>query len=98
MPMMLDLPTDAQRQTGRPQSHATHYGHPQPQATKCGHLLHPSAPKRTPLCPACITSEVKTKMDLALKGLIAEGGLMPSDYMRDRRWQRAKLRYEIGQK
>jgi hypothetical protein len=34
-------------------------------------------------------------MNLALQGLIAEGGLAPVEHMRDRRWQRAKLRYEI---
>ena len=74
------------------------YGHPRPQATSCGHLLHPSAPAHTPLCPACITSHAKAKMDSALKGLIAEGGLIPSECIRDRRWQRAKLRYEIASK
>jgi hypothetical protein len=35
-------------------------------------------------------------MDDAFKGLVAEGGLLPTEYMRDRRWQRAKLRYEIA--
>jgi hypothetical protein len=34
-------------------------------------------------------------MNAALKGLIAEGGPTPSVHMRDRRWQRAKLRYDI---
>jgi hypothetical protein len=52
----------------------------------------------TPLCPACVISQAKAKMDAALKGLIAEGGPIPPGYMRDRRWQRAKLRYEIASK
>jgi hypothetical protein len=34
-------------------------------------------------------------MNAALKELIAEGGLVLSNSFRDRRWQRAKLRYEI---
>jgi hypothetical protein len=34
-------------------------------------------------------------MNLALQGLIVEGGLTPVEHMRDRRWQRAKMRYEI---
>lgn len=98
--MMLDHPVGAQetRRGKSRQASQTYYGHPQPQATKCGHVLHPSAPEHTPLCPACITSQAKAKMDSALKGLIAEGGLIPADYMRDRRWQRVKLRYEIANK
>jgi hypothetical protein len=37
-------------------------------------------------------------MDAATKVLIAEGGLVPPEYFRDRRWQRAKLRYEIAKR
>lgn len=37
-------------------------------------------------------------MNAALKGLVAEGGLVPAEDMRDRRWQQAKLRYEVVQK
>lgn len=37
-------------------------------------------------------------MNAALQGLIVEGGLLPEDHMRDRRWQRAKLRYDIANK
>lgn len=96
MAIMLQAPT---KQVDRPtQDVNVSYGHLRQQATSCSHMLHPSAPAHTPLCPTCVTSQAKAKMDAALKGLIAEGGLIPSDYMRDRRWQRAKLRYEIASK
>ncbi|KAF2822092.1 hypothetical protein CC86DRAFT_458611 [Ophiobolus disseminans] len=97
MPMMLDHPVEQPntRPEGSPKGRQT-CGHLQQQATKCGHIIHPSAPAHTPLCPACLTSQIKSRMDLALIGLIAEGGLFPADCMRDRRWQRSKLRYEIA--
>jgi hypothetical protein len=34
-------------------------------------------------------------MNLALKGLVAEGGLVPGKHMRNRRWQRAMRQYEV---
>jgi hypothetical protein len=94
MPMMLEHPAYlpmAQLEKQLP----THYGHPRGCATICHHTLHPSAAAHTPLCPACTMSVAKAKMEAALKGLAAEGGLVPTDYLRDRRWLRAKLRYEV---
>jgi hypothetical protein len=43
-------------------------------------------------------SATKAKMDTALKGLAAEGGLLPTDYLRDRRWLQARLRYEVAKR
>jgi hypothetical protein len=77
------------------QGHHTYFGHLRRQATRCGHIIHPSASTHTPLCPSCTTARAKSNMNAALKELIAEGGLVPSHACRDRRWQRAKLRYEI---
>ncbi|KAH4263536.1 hypothetical protein HBI04_150250 [Parastagonospora nodorum] len=98
MPMMLDqyLAFPDMRSERPLQGNQTYYSHPRRQATKCGHIIHPSASEHTPLCPACLTSRAKSYMNVALKGLIAEGGPSPSDSMRDRRWQRAKLRYDIA--
>ncbi|KAH7380441.1 hypothetical protein DE146DRAFT_625111 [Phaeosphaeria sp. MPI-PUGE-AT-0046c] len=79
----------------RPDYH-THYGHPKRQATRCGHLMHPTAPYHTPLCPACITSRAKGTMDAALAALVVAGGPMPSADARSQRWQRAKLGYDIA--
>jgi hypothetical protein len=97
MPMMLDhfVPSPKSQGAGPAQDAQNYYGHRRQQATKCGHMMHPSAPKHTPICPACTISEAKANKDAALRGLIAEGGLFPEDYMRDRRWHTAKLRYEI---
>ncbi|KAH8722557.1 hypothetical protein GQ44DRAFT_711660 [Phaeosphaeriaceae sp. PMI808] len=81
---------------GQPQDLPTYYGHLRRYATICNHSIHPSASPHMPLCPACTTSRAKCRMDAALKGLAAEGGLLPAEYMRDRRWQRAKLQYEIA--
>jgi hypothetical protein len=88
----LDLSTMSE---GQPRDQPAYYGHPKRQATKCRHLIHPSASQHTPLCPDCITSRINTAMDLALQGLVTEGGLARVEHMRDRRWQRAKLRYEV---
>jgi hypothetical protein len=94
MPLMLDHP--AYLHMAQPEKQLpTHYGHAGGCATQCHHTIHPSAAAHTPLCPACIMSAAKAKMDNALKGLAAEGGLVPTDYLRDRRWLRAKLRYEV---
>ncbi|KAF2028801.1 hypothetical protein EK21DRAFT_101548 [Setomelanomma holmii] len=91
---MLEQPVDTStmQNEGGPRNQGTFYGHPNRYATKCAHHLHPSTPQHTPLCPACISSRAKSSMNLALKGLVAEGGLVPPDYFRDRRWNQAKLR------
>jgi hypothetical protein len=97
MPMMLDHP--AYLPMAQPEKQPpTHYGHPRGCATKCHHTLHPSAAAHTPLCPTCNMSAAKAKMNTALKGLATEGGLIPTDYLRDRRWLRAKLRYEVAKR
>ncbi|KAF1918408.1 hypothetical protein BDU57DRAFT_515157 [Ampelomyces quisqualis] len=103
MTMMLEPRLDVLNVHHQPQPHRQpqgqehYYGHPKHQATKCWHTLHPSASKHTPLCPTCTQSQANAKMNAALKGLVAEGGLVPAGGMRDRRWQRAKLHYEIVQ-
>jgi hypothetical protein len=76
-------------------SQSTCYGHPRRQATKCKHVIHASASQHTPLCPTCIDLRSKATMNAALKGLVAEGGLVPPEHLRNRRWQRAKRRFEI---
>ncbi|KAH7068182.1 hypothetical protein BKA63DRAFT_536594 [Paraphoma chrysanthemicola] len=86
------------RDEENPEDPLSYYGHPKQYATKCGHVIHPSAPRHTPLCPICIISRTKWSMNAATKGLVAEGGPSPPDYFRDQRWQRAKLRYEIVKK
>jgi hypothetical protein len=73
----------------------SYYGHPWRKATKCEHIIHACASQHTPLCPACISSQSKAGTNLALKDFLEEGGLNPGKHMRDRRWQRAKQRYEI---
>jgi hypothetical protein len=100
MPMMLEprLNLWNMHHQPQPQGQEPYHGHPKHQATKCWHTLHPSASKHTPLCPTCTKSEANAQMNAALMGLVAEGGLIPAEGMRDRRWQRAKLRYEIVQK
>jgi hypothetical protein len=96
MPIMLDPGSSRPHGAEPTLDRTTFYGHPKLFASRCGHSIHPSASAHTPTCPACITSRQKTSMDTALRSLTTEGGLFPPDYMRDRRWQRAKLRYAIA--
>ncbi|CAO2651919.1 Nn.00g002020.m01.CDS01 [Neocucurbitaria sp. VM-36] len=83
---------------GQHSGRQTYYGHPRRKATKCGHDLHPSAPTHTPWCPACIASLTRARLDAAQRNLIAEGGLTPAKCMRDRRWNQARLKYEVAKK
>lgn len=74
------------------------YGHQRRKATKCGHDIHPSASKHTPWCPACIASLTRVKLSVAQQKVVAEGGLTPTGSLRDRRWNQARLKYEIAKK
>ncbi|KAI4639635.1 hypothetical protein J4E93_008989 [Alternaria ventricosa] len=72
------------------------YGHEIRTATRCHHGLHPSNPQHTPWCSKCTVSQARAKSDVALKKLVAEGGLRPPVYMRNRRWNRARNGYLIA--
>ncbi|OAL48905.1 hypothetical protein IQ07DRAFT_488217, partial [Pyrenochaeta sp. DS3sAY3a] len=83
----------------RPRSvHRAFHGHQMRIATKCSHDIHPSASPHTPRCPDCIMSQAKAKFCDAQEILIAEGGLKPAVYMRDRWWNQARRKYEIAEK
>ncbi|KAF1945970.1 hypothetical protein EJ02DRAFT_395268 [Clathrospora elynae] len=71
-------------------------GHQKRTASKCGHDIHPSESKHTPLCPCCTASLARTKLDVVQKKLVAEGGLAPPEYMRDRSWNSAKKGYLVA--
>jgi len=72
------------------------HGHQIRFASKCGHSIHPSSPEHTPWCSSCAVSQAREKSDVALKKLVAEGGLIPPEYMRNQRWNRARKGYLIA--
>ena len=74
------------------------YGHQIRFASKCGHRTHPSSAEHTPWCSSCAVSQARGKSDVALKKLVAEGGLFPPEYMRNQRWNRARKGYVIAKK
>ncbi|CAG5161802.1 uncharacterized protein ALTATR162_LOCUS6098 [Alternaria atra] len=96
MPMMLTpdtLPFSPSKK--RPFTHSP-YGHQTRTATQCQHEIHPSNSHHTPLCPKCTIYLARGKSDVALKELVAKGGLRPPKHMRNRRWNKARKVYLIA--
>lgn len=79
-------------------SASLHYDHQIRFASKCGHNIHPSSAEHTPWCTSCAVSQARAKSDVALKKLVAKGGLNPPEYMRNQRWNRARKGYLIAKK
>jgi hypothetical protein len=79
----------------QPFAHSPH-GHQTGTATRCHHEIHPSNPQHTPWCSKCTVSLARAKSDVALQKLVAEGGLRPPGYMRNRRWNKARKGYLIA--
>ncbi|EDU42947.1 hypothetical protein PtrSN002B_007702 [Pyrenophora tritici-repentis] len=75
---------------------SSQYGHEMRFASKCGHNIHPSSAQHTPWCSPCAVSQAKAKTEVALQKVVTEGGLLPPDYMRTQRWNRAKKAYHIA--
>ncbi|KAH9867093.1 hypothetical protein IAQ61_007685 [Plenodomus lingam] len=74
----------------------TYYGHPKIFATKCWHEVHPASSRRTPWCPTCAAARARARLDAAQRNLVAEGGLAPAEFMRDRRWNTARIKHNIA--
>ena len=51
-----------------------------------------------PWCPACIASLTRANLHAAQQKVVTEGGLTPTGYLRDRRWNQARLKHEIANK
>jgi hypothetical protein len=71
-------------------AHSIHYG------TKCGHPLHPSASPHTPHCPPCTTKTAQRRLNEAHSNLATQGGLNLNGRLRNLRWEKAKIAYNIA--
>ncbi|KAF2851693.1 hypothetical protein T440DRAFT_554137 [Plenodomus tracheiphilus IPT5] len=74
----------------------TYYGHQKVFATRCWHEVHPASSKHTPWCSTCAAARARTRLDAAQRNLVAEGGLAPAEYLRDRRWNTARIKHDIA--
>ncbi|KAE8863975.1 hypothetical protein PTNB29_03939 [Pyrenophora teres f. teres] len=93
------MPDIASMLPGQKQAFASpQYGHQARFASKCGHSIHPSSAEHTPWCSPCTVSQARAKTEVALQKLVAEGGLIPPDYMRGQRWNQAKKGYHVAKK
>lgn len=74
------------------------FTHPRVFATMCGHEIHPSSPMRTPKCPNCILLLARSRLNQTQTRFIDEGGLTLPTQSRGRRWNLARIQYDIATK